>query len=597
MPLAVPSNIGISRLYRVFGQRQPVETANGRREFGPNTFQVYGNVSWINSEIGAHAVVLNVAGGAETLLPQGATLAKNVLLARYIVPDIAPRTVPITVSLRQGLETASASASLTVDGAGVAAFGTTLSISGDRILLPDWSGAVNDEKDFGVTVNNQSNLVFSLAEARRSEFVPFSDASVALGGLIQGQTYRARYSASSEVFVVTEAYQIELRWPTPQFVVQTSRTIQSYRAAGGIGAELFFVAPAPTVAFAAQGATLRAQRNVILRRRLEANYRATWAISSGNPGGFGIEYVPVNFGTATGPDEAYLVGTPTVSGSFTINLTARRADNQQTTTATINLTVVDTLPRTVVTTNAAIAREGVMTSTADLVNIAFQSTPAPATWAATGLPPGVTIDQSGTISGRPTRPGVFFASVTAQADEFDVSLPTTIKFTVGLGDGTVVTNAAALRAPWLLNQWELTDIHIAARSRVVESTMMQDGALRLKTGDAADFAVFFVDTNDAVFALGPSELRLTIRKADNLDERIVYKSVAPPTAATQEGQTYYLISVTTGNRERETVLEWAEENGNNEALRCVADVDWVKNGKQYSSRSFPLLLELDVTRP
>lgn len=608
MPLTAPSNITISRLYRGFGAGQVIDTPRGKVGFGPASFSVYGRVRWTNTESGPHAVVLSVAG-RETLLARGATEAKNVLLARYTVPDVSVKTVTIVVSLRLANETASVSGSFSVNGAQAAAFADSLQVSGNSLLTPSWAGAINPQggSRFGMILNpiDGLNLTLSLGNSSTVGIVDSMDDETPLGGLIQGQAYRATLTASSSVTVKTDSYLFKereqyfeervydsvFRWRPAQY-----RTVQSYLQSGTITRELYFEAPAPVIPFVAQGRTLRGARNVGLRQRLEANYRSTWAISSGNPGGFGIEYVPAIFGSA-GPDEAYLVGTPLTSGSFTIGLTATRVDAEQTATATINLTVVDSLPKTVVTTNASIAREGLVTSTSDVVNIAFQSTPSPATWAATGLPPGVIINEEGTISGVPTKPGVFIASVTAKAADFEVSLPTTIKFTVGLGDTSIVGDQAALRSPWLLQQWELTDIHIAARTRVVESTMMEDGVLRLKVGDAADFAVFFVDTNNEVFALEPSELRLTIRKADNLDERIVYKSVAPPQSATQEGQTYYLLSVTTSNRERETVLEWAEENGKNEPLQCVADVDWVKNDKQYSSRSFPVLLELDVTRP
>jgi hypothetical protein len=149
----------------------------------------------------------------------------------------------------------------------------------------------------------------------------------------------------------------------------------------------------------------------------------------------------------------------------------------------------------------------------------------------------------------------------------------------------------------LLAQWELTDLQILARGRSVESTLFDNGALRLKLGDAVNFAVFFVDSSDAVFALDPTQLRLTIRRADNLDDLIIFKSATPPDSGTEDGQTYYLMPVTTGNREREVALEWAEDNGKNDPLPCVADLDWTYEGKLYSSRSFPVLLELDVTRP
>ncbi len=173
-----------------------------------------------------------------------------------------------------------------------------------------------------------------------------------------------------------------------------------------------------------------------------------------------------------------------------------------------------------------------------------------------------------------------------------------MKFTITTGTGVVTDNLSAQeRSPWLLNQWELTDLHVIARTRAVESTLFDEGFLRVKLGDALNFAVLFVDSANEVFALAPTQLRLTIRKADNLDDLIIFKSATPPTSATTEGQTYYLMPVTTGNREREVALEWAEENGKNEPLQCVADLDWTYDGKVYSSRSFPVLLELDVARP
>ena len=589
MPLATPSNIAISRLYRVAGKNQIIQSANGQQTFGPKTFEVYGNVTWTNAESGQHAVILTVAG-REILLTKGATAANSVYLATYTVPELTEKTINISVVLKSSTETSgTASLNATVNGHQAAAFSESPSISGNNILLPAWTGAVNEEK---APAGNAPNLSFALGDAVENRFVAYSSSSSPLGGLIQNQTYRARFSQSSAVSVATASYVL---------VVQISRvrtlTIQSYAFATSITSELFFLAPAPVITFAAQSATFRALKNSPVRRKLEANYRSTWAITSGNPGGFGIEYFPTNFGTAAGPDEAYLVGTPTSSGAFTINLTATRADAAQTATASLSMTVVDSLPRTVITTNSSIAREGVTTTTSDSVSISFESTPSPASWNAIGLPPGVSIDQQGSISGRPTKAGTFFASITAKSDDFDVSLPTTIKFTVTAGQTAIPSNTAAQRSPWLLNQWELTDLHIAARSRLVESTLFDDGGLRMKLGDAINFAVFFVDSLDAVFALAPTQLRLTIRKADNLDDLIIFKSANPPTSATQEGQTYYLMPVTTGNREREVALEWAEENGNNEPLECVADLDWIKDGRTYSSRTFPVLLELDVTRP
>lgn len=97
--------------------------------------------------------------------------------------------------------------------------------------------------------------------------------------------------------------------------------------------------------------------------------------------------------------------------------------------------------------------------------------------------------------------------------------------------------------------------------------------------------------------MAPETLRLTVRPANNLDDVLVFKSATPPVEVVREGMTYYEMNVRTGNRERDLALEWVVEAEDNEALPCVADLDWTKDGKIYSSRTFPMLLELDVTRP
>jgi hypothetical protein len=456
------------------------------------------------------------------------------------------------------------------------------SINGNTLEYPAWSGIISSDV-FG---NNLGEIPINFARLNiydslgREVFFSQLTLNNLLNGfplpaiLENGQLYTAR----------TRYYTNWLRasQPTPA----TKET------------NFQFFAPAPIAPFLATDVTERIARNSAARIKLLANYRATWAINSGNPSGFSVSYSPPNFGTATGPDEAYLIGTSSSSGSFVINMTATKFGTETTATSKVNLTVVDSLPRTTIASNSSIVRDGLFTTTSDPVSILLESTPSPATWQAEGLPPGITISERGIISGRATKTGVYFSSITAQAEDYDVSAPTVIKFTITTGTGVVTDNLSAQeRSPWLLNQWELTDLHVIARTRAVESTLFDEGFLRVKLGDALNFAVLFVDSANEVFALAPTQLRLTIRKADNLDDLIIFKSATPPTSATTEGQTYYLMPVTTGNREREVALEWAEENGKNEPLQCVADLDWTYDGKLYSSRTFPVLLELDVTRP
>ena len=456
------------------------------------------------------------------------------------------------------------------------------SINGNTLEYPAWSGIISSDV-FG---NNLGEIPINFARLNiydslgREVFFSQLTLNNLLNGfplpaiLENGQLYTAR----------TRYYTNWLRasQPTPA----TKET------------NFQFFAPAPIAPFLATDVTERIARNSAARIKLLANYRAIWAINSGNPSGFSVSYSPPNFGTATGPDEAYLIGTSSSSGSFVINMTATKFGTETTATSKVNLTVVDSLPRTTIASNSSIVRDGLFTTTSDPVSILLESTPSPATWQAEGLPPGITISERGIISGRATKTGVYFSSITAQAEDYDVSAPTVIKFTITTGTGVVTDNLSAQeRSPWLLNQWELTDLHVIARTRAVESTLFDEGFLRVKLGDALNFAVLFVDSANEVFALAPTQLRLTIRKADNLDDLIIFKSATPPTSATTEGQTYYLMPVTTGNREREVALEWAEENGKNEPLQCVADLDWTYDGKLYSSRTFPVLLELDVTRP
>ncbi len=372
-------------------------------------------------------------------------------------------------------------------------------------------------------------------------------------------------------------------------------------------ATLFFEAPAPVGEFEASDVVAKVLKNTLFRFELKASYRATWSIphfylsvttAIATPQtGVGITYEPLVFGTAAGPDRAYLTGTMPTAGTFVISLTATKVGSTQTTTSKATLTVVDSLPRTTIATNSTISRDGVDARVGDSVSLSLASTPSGAEWRSEGLPPGVTIDTNGMIGGTPTRAGVFFASVTAQAEEYDVSLPLTIRFVVGVGT-TPLSSAASQRIPWLLTEWKLTDLQVLARSREVQSTFLEgEGGLRLKLGDDVSFVVFFVGPNDDVFAMSPETLRLTVRTENNLDEVLVFKSATPPVAVVSEGMTYYEMNVRTGNRERELALEWVEEAEANEALPCVADLDWTKDGKVYSSRSFPMLLELDVTRP
>ena len=651
-----PQNVAVTLLHRVWAEPGKQMTVYGNDPVPPAKFDLYGLVSWRNTEPRPHNVILTVAG-RRTTRPSGSTDAL-VYLATWTAPEVAAKTINIGVQLT-GTEFSSTlvTANVELNGGAAAAFptGNDLVVRSDAsfdpanaLLVPAWTGSldrmsvITDASGSVVpvkpieailppssttsltTLNHLGNVVYDLADDPVSGsyyFVSADKRALALPTrLLEGELYRAELTvATGAVQAKGTTYQITwegmsgTRRVPPQYVTrQHYNVVLSGEAVAGLplgtalSKSIYFNAPASTALFKATTTSATAVINRPVRVELLASLRATWTIdgtfsSSGasvNLPEFGIEYDPPVFGDA-GPERAYLVGTPSSAGVFRFTMTAR--NGSRTASATVTISVVASLPRTTISTNSTIAREGWKAKAGDELNLAFISSPPSAQWTATGLPPGVRLNQDGTIIGRFTRSGTYLATIGAQGlptTAWDTSLPTTIKFVIEAGDGTLLEDySAAARSPWLLAEWQLIDLHVLARSREVQSTMFEGGALRIKVGDALNFGIFFVDAADSVFALGPTRLRLTIRKADNLEDLMIFKSAEPPVVVESNLQTYYQLNVTTGGREREVALEWAEENEKNEPLKCVADLDWVMNGKNYSSRTFPVLLELDVTRP
>jgi len=125
----------------------------------------------------------------------------------------------------------------------------------------------------------------------------------------------------------------------------------------------------------------------------------TWS-ASGLPGG-----LTINAGTGA------ITGTPTGSGTSTVNVTVKDSGNpQQTTTASLLVTIVTQLA---ITTTSLPA--GVM-NTAYTAPVVAAGGAMPYTWSASGLPAGLTINAStGAISGSPTGPtGTSTAAVTVK---------------------------------------------------------------------------------------------------------------------------------------------------------------------------------------
>jgi hypothetical protein len=686
-----PKNVAVSLLHRVWAAPGRQTTVYGSELVPPNKFDLYGLVTWENTEPRTHNVILTVAG-RRTTRPSGSTSAL-VYLASWTAPEVAAKTVNIGVQLT-GTEFSSTlvTSNVSVNAAAAAEFTGELAVRSDAnfdpanaLLVPGWNGALDrnpatylnqvyieytppdqflflrrgDEADRFLAQNpgafeawNQprgsgalliqvpgkltagaevstsgtdelGKVTYDLSDEVVSGdyyFTSVEQRALDLPGrLIGGAVYRAELRvATGAVLPKSSTYQITweglsgTRRIPPQYVTRQhynvamiAQGVSELPLGTALSKSLFFTAPALTVPFTATGPSGAFAINRPARIPLVASRRATWTIdsiqaangSAANLPEFGIEYDPPVFGTS-GPERAYLVGSPSTAGVFRFNMTARSGSENASATGTVSL--VASLPRTTISTNSTITRDGWKAKVGDELSLAFSSNPPTSLWTATGLPPGVRLNQDGTIIGRFTKGGNYLATISAQGigtSPYDPSLPTTIKFTIEAGSVALEDYSAAGRSPWLLSEWQLIDLHVLARSREVQSTMFEGGALRIKVGDALNFGIFFVDAADNVFELAPSRLRLTIRKADNLDDLMIFKGAEPPVAVESNFQTYYELNVVTGSREREVALEWAEENEKNEPLKCVADLDWVKDGKNYSSRTFPVILELDVTRP
>jgi PKD repeat protein len=690
-----PKNVGLSLLHRVWAAPGKQATVYGNELVPPNKFDLYGLVTWENTEVRTHNVILTVAG-RRTTRPSGSTSAL-VYLASWTAPEVAAKTINIGVQLT-GTEFSSTlvTSNVAVNGATAAEFTGDLAVRSDAnfapadaLLVPGWNGVIDRNpatylnqvyvetlipgsyqmvtrmdgggggdpvqiSDTGIIrpygggsttmltwippellaaiesstsgPNNLGKIVYDLSDEVVSGDYYFNSVeqrALALPGrLIGGEVYRAQLNvATGAVLPKSSTYQITweglngTRRVPPQYVTRQhynvamiGQGVSELPLGTALSKSLFFTAPDSNVPFTVPAALLSGTFaiNRPLRIELVASRRATWTIESvQNANGsaaslpeFGIEYEPAAFGAA-GPERAYLVGSPSTAGVFRFTLRAMGRESSQNVATTGTLSFVASLPRTTISTNSTITRDGWKAKAGDELSLAFSSTPPIAVWTATGLPPGVRLNQDGTIIGRFTKAGNYLATISAQGiGAYDPSLPTTIKFIIEAGSGAALEDySAAGRSPWLLSEWQLIDLHVLARSREVQSTMFEGGALRIKVGDALNFGIFFVDAADSVFELAPSRLRLTIRKADNLEDLMIFKSAEPPVAAQSKPQTYYELNVVTGETEREIALEWAEENDKNEPLKCVADLDWVVGGKNYSSRTFPVLLELDVTRP
>jgi len=153
-----------------------------------------------------------------------------------------------------------------------------------------------------------------------------------------------------------------------------------------------------------------------------------------------------------------------------------------------------------------------------------------------------------------------------------------------------MNESAVDRVPWIGARWDLLDLQVMLRGGLVQGTLLENGTLRLREDDSFRLAVFFVNGLDQVVDPAPSQVRFSIRAANNVDE-LLTMALQPAVAQSEEGMPYFLFEP---NVARLGGAATELMDGENE-LRCVADVDWTVGGKVYSSASFPVLFEFGLT--
>lgn len=552
----------------------------------------------------------------------------------------------VSVTLRSGSGASStATQTATISLGAEVTFGTNTSWDNNTKTLnfPSWNGVVWDPFVSIYDLDDNEKLVWT-AKVTKQPFEtigkPTNNTQTWLK-LLNDRTYKANFSAFKDIrMVYTRNSKVPISqdgvvaYFAPTVPYKDSKKVVWWDA--GLTAfyekrnndidslfETLFITPeaASGTTFSAVSENVRVVVGQSINIKLRSTHPSTWIVNSGLPSGCKLMVSPGGF---SGFSEYSITGTALTAGVNTISVTATRIGTSETSTVDIILVIVsEEVPvnRIQISVNPGWLNNGLSYKVGDNVLVTMSANPSVGiVWSASGLPDGLVIDQStGIIKGSPSQAGRYIANIVANPiapGDLERSLPASITFTIkeipsvpeipsnGSGESGGSSNqisdseAALKRVPWILSNWDIVDLQVLARSKVVQSTLFTEKSpLRLKTGDNINFAIFFIDGSNTPFELDPDRLRVTIRPADNLESFLVFESETSPIAVTGEPNPYYLLSASTSGRQRQLVQEWVEDTGKNDPLPCVADVDWTKDGQHFSSASFPVLLELDVTRP
>ena len=148
---------------------------------------------------------------------------------------------------------------------------------------------------------------------------------------------------------------------------------------------------------------------------------------------------------------------------------------------------------------------------------------------------------------------------------------------------------------WLDIRWELTDLQIDARTRVVSSAKGNGATLTIRQGDAHDIAVFFTDPAGAAILMAPSSLKLCIREKTNR-RPVILETTAFTPSDFGGFDPYYQISFTADNDSLQRFVAFNGVDDNSDAISAIGEVEWIYGGKVYSSKPFTVNIVPEVER-
>lgn len=151
-------------------------------------------------------------------------------------------------------------------------------------------------------------------------------------------------------------------------------------------------------------------------------------------------------------------------------------------------------------------------------------------------------------------------------------------------------DAAAARVPWIGAFWDLIDLQVNLRGGDLTSSCADDETLRLRKDDNFRLAVLFFDGTSAAVDPEPSRLRWSLRDAANA-ELIAAVAQSNPVAETGQSQPWFLLEPDVP-RLGGAALDLLAEG--ERTLNCVMEVEWTIGGKEYSSKTQPVVVEFGL---